>query len=125
MRANTEDNRILRRRKRNLAKRLEPKAWPEQARPMLRAQNIRYEMAERTRAIPCGGIGAFHVLAERGERVLFDDIRCFFTITNIEDRSAAQIVLLSNDRCNQENLIEQLKNGLHALRMPVGDLVSN
>ena len=62
---NTKDNRILRRRKRNLAKRLEPKGWPERSKPMLRAQNIQYEMAERTRAIPCGGIGAFHVLAER------------------------------------------------------------
>jgi len=62
---NTKDNRILRRRKRNLAKRLEPKSWPEQPRPMLRAQNIHYEMADRTRAISCGGIGAFHVLAER------------------------------------------------------------
>ena len=62
---------------------------------------------------------------EKGERVLFDDVRYFFTITNIEDKSAAQIVFFANDRCNQENLIEQLKNGLNALRMPVGDLVSN
>jgi len=62
---------------------------------------------------------------ERGERVLFDDVRYFFTITNIENKSAAQIVFFANDRCNQENLIEQLKNGLNALRMPVGDLVSN
>jgi hypothetical protein len=62
---------------------------------------------------------------EKGERVLFPDIRYFFYITNIEDRSAAQIVFFCNDRCNQENLIEQLKNGLNALRMPVGDLVSN
>ena len=53
------------------------------------------------------------------------DIRYFFTITNIEKRSAAQIVYFSNDRCNQENLIEQLKNGLNALRMPTGDLVSS
>lgn len=62
---------------------------------------------------------------ERGERVLFDDIRYFFYITNIEEWSAAEIVFFCNDRCNQENLIEQLDNGLHALRMPVGDLVSN
>ena len=34
------------------------------------------------------------------------------------------IVFLANDRCNQENLIEQLKNGVHAMRMPVGTLVS-
>ena len=34
-------------------------------------------------------------------------------------------VVLSNDRCDQENLIEQLKNGVNALRMPTEDLVSN
>ncbi len=32
---------------------------------------------------------------------------------------------LAHGRCDQENIIEQLKNGVHALRMPVGDLVSN
>ena len=62
---------------------------------------------------------------ERGERVLFPDIRYFFYITNIEDRSAAEIVYFANDRCNQENLIAQLKGGLNALRMPANDLVSN
>ena len=62
---------------------------------------------------------------ERGERVLFPEIRYFFYITNIEERSAAQIVTFCNDRCDQENVIDQLKNGLNALRMPVGDLVSN
>ena len=31
----------------------------------------------------------------------------------------------ANGRCNQENLIEQLKNGARAMEMPVGDLVSN
>jgi hypothetical protein len=62
---------------------------------------------------------------ERGERVLFPDIRYFFYITNIDDRSAAEIVYFANDRCNQENLIAQLKGGLSALRMPASDLVSN
>ena len=59
------DSIILRRRKRKLSKRLERKQWLEQARPMFRAQNIQYEMAERTRAIDCGGIGAFHLLARK------------------------------------------------------------
>ncbi|MCD6395361.1 MAG: hypothetical protein J7M40_17900, partial [Planctomycetes bacterium] len=31
----------------------------------------------------------------------------------------------ANNRCNQENLIEQLKNGVQAMRMPVDNLVSN
>jgi hypothetical protein len=30
---------------------------------MFAARNISYEMAERINAIPCGGIGAFHLLA--------------------------------------------------------------
>lgn len=62
---------------------------------------------------------------EKGERVLFDEVRYFFYITNITEDSAAALVQFCNDRCNQENLIDQLKNGLNALRMPVGDLVSN
>jgi hypothetical protein len=62
---------------------------------------------------------------EKGERVLFDDVRYFFYITNLTDRPAAEVVFFANDRANQENLIEQLKNGVHALRMPVNDLVSN
>lgn len=62
---------------------------------------------------------------ERGEQVLFDDVRYFFYLTNDADTPADELVFLANDRCNQENLIEQLKNGVHALRMPVGTLVSN
>jgi hypothetical protein len=62
---------------------------------------------------------------EKGQLRLWDDIRYFFCIANIEEKSAAEIVFFCNDRCNQENLIEQLKNGLNAMRMPVGDLVSN
>ena len=62
---------------------------------------------------------------EKGEKVLFDDIRYFFYITNDRVSSAAKIVRLANERCNQENLIEQLKNGVKALRMPVDNLLSN
>ena len=58
-----KDTKILSQRKENLSKRLERKPWPEQANPLLKAQNIQYEMAERVRAIECGGIGAFHLLA--------------------------------------------------------------
>jgi len=34
-------------------------------------------------------------------------------------------VALANERCEQENVIEQLKNGVNAMRMPVDDLISN
>ena len=58
-----KDTKILTERKENLAKRLERKQFPEQKRPLLKAQNIHYEMADRIHAIDCGGIGAFHTLA--------------------------------------------------------------
>jgi hypothetical protein len=62
---------------------------------------------------------------EKGETVLFDDIRYFFYITNDRKASRAQIVGDANNRCNQENLIAQLKNGVSAMSMPVDTLVSN
>jgi hypothetical protein len=61
----------------------------------------------------------------RGERVLFDDVRYFFYIANDYEATPEEIVLLANDRCNQENLIAQLKNGVKALDIPVDNLVSN
>ena len=62
---------------------------------------------------------------ERGEREIVDDIRFFFYITDDQESSASEIVFESNARTNQENLIEQLKNGVRALNMPVDNLVSN
>jgi hypothetical protein len=65
-----------------------------------------------------------NISVQKGERALFDKIRYFFYITNRKDR-VEKIVGLANGRCNQENVIEQLKNGVNAMRMPVDDLVSN
>lgn len=62
---------------------------------------------------------------EKGELVLFDDIRYFFYITTRQDLSAAEVVEFANGRCDQENVIEQLKNGVNAMRMPVDNLLSN
>lgn len=61
----------------------------------------------------------------KGEQLLFDDVRYFFYITNDAESPADEIVFLANDRCHQENLIEQLKNGAKALNAPVDNLVSN
>jgi hypothetical protein len=62
---------------------------------------------------------------QKGQMQLWGDVRYFFYITNRSDLSTAEVVWFCNERCNQENLIEQLKNGLNALRMPVDNLVSN
>ena len=62
---------------------------------------------------------------ERGETALLQDVRYFFYITNDDDFTTEQVVYESNDRCNQENLIEQLKNGVRALHAPSNTLLSN
>jgi hypothetical protein len=61
----------------------------------------------------------------RGQLTLFDDTKCFFYITNDRDAPAAQIVFEANDRCDQENLIQQHKSGVRSLTAPVDNLVSN
>lgn len=65
-----------------------------------------------------------NISVQKGERALLDEIRYFFYITNRKDK-AHKIVGLANGRCDQENVIEQLKNGVNAMRMPVNDLLSN
>ena len=66
-----------------------------------------------------------NLTVEKGDLTLFDDVRYFFYITNDWQATPDELVLLANDRCNQENLIDQLKNGVKALRMPVDNLESN
>ena len=62
---------------------------------------------------------------EKGQQRLFEEYRYFFYLTNDRTPSAAEIVLLANDRCDQENLIAQLKGGVKAMTNPVDTLVSN
>jgi len=62
---------------------------------------------------------------EKGERVLFDDVRYFFYLTNEWVPEADEIVFGANDRCHQENLLAQLHSGVRALRAPVDNLESN
>jgi hypothetical protein len=66
-----------------------------------------------------------NIAVTEGQERLMDTVRYFFTVTNRTDLSPAEVVFFGNDRCDQENLIEQLKNGVHAMNMPVQDLHSN
>jgi hypothetical protein len=66
-----------------------------------------------------------NISVEEGEERLFDQIRYFFSLTNDTTTPAADIVFLANDRCNQENLIDQLKHGVRAMALPVDTLLSN
>jgi hypothetical protein len=65
-----------------------------------------------------------NISVEQGDQRLFDEIRYFFYLTTDRATAAAEIVFLANDRCQQENLIEQLQR-VGATRMPVDTLLSN
>ena len=65
------------------------------------------------------------IAVEEGQARLFDEIRYRFFLTNDRKGLPRELVLKGNDRCDQENLIAQLKGGVHALRAAVDNLVSN
>lgn len=63
---------------------------------------------------------------ERGENVLFHEHRWFFYITNLPAATTSdQVVMQARSRCDQENLIGQLKGQVRALHAPVNTLVAN
>jgi DDE family transposase len=69
-----------------------------------------------------------NISREKGELRLFDELRPFFYITNEWDKEAHEIVLApygANGRCQQENVIQQLQGGCHALKAPLDTLLSN
>ncbi|HLB73554.1 MAG TPA: hypothetical protein VJJ98_06010 [Sedimentisphaerales bacterium] len=55
----------LRRRKQRIQYRLHDMNWAEQSKPMFRAANIHYQIADRARGLAYGGIGVMHLLAKR------------------------------------------------------------
>jgi Transposase DDE domain group 1 len=66
-----------------------------------------------------------NISVEKGEQVLFADIRYFFYLTNDWGPEANEIVFEGNHRCNQENLLAQLQGSVRALTAPVDNLESN
>jgi hypothetical protein len=122
-------------------------AWEVKTQPRARRENFKQPIIERrgftqlTTEIedvaeftyqPANCTQSYRMVALRkmisvtqGQRLLQPEIRYFFFITNDRRASAAEIVLEANRRCNQENLIEQLKHGVAALRTPVDTLISN
>lgn len=67
-----------------------------------------------------------NISKEQGEAVLFDEIRYLFFISNDDNSvTSEQIVFNCNKRCDQENLIAQLKSGVRSLCAPTDNLLSN
>jgi hypothetical protein len=62
----------------------------------------------------------------KGQLNVGTDFRYFFFVTNDRTMTQQQVIAESNNRCgDQENLIEQLKNGVRALRAPLNTLDAN
>ena len=59
-----------------------------------------------------------------GQGMLFNTFRYFFYITNDRQLSADQVIAEARSRCDQENLIAQLK-AIRALHAPVNNLDAN
>ena len=66
-----------------------------------------------------------NISVERGDNVLFEEWRYFFYITNDWNLTADEVIGEARQRCNQENLISQLKGGVRALHAPVNTLNAN
>jgi hypothetical protein len=65
------------------------------------------------------------IILLKGRRRMGSEYRYFFYITNDYLLSHEQVVREANMRCNQENLLDQLKNGVRALRAPLNTLEAN
>lgn len=67
------------------------------------------------------------IQVRKGQKTLFPEIRYHFYITNATPESicAREVIRHANKRCDQENVIEQAKNGFHAMRMPTDTLEAN
>lgn len=63
----------------------------------------------------------------QGQLQLEDEVRYHFYVTNVSKKrlSTSAIVRENNARCQQENVIEQLKNGVQAMRLPVREFYAN
>jgi len=62
---------------------------------------------------------------EQHQRSLGINVRYFFFVTNDRDMTQDEVVAEAHDRCDQENIIQQLKGGVRALHAPLNNLEAN
>jgi hypothetical protein len=66
-----------------------------------------------------------NLIEEQGQRCLGNSVRYFFYVTNDSKLTPQEVVAEANGRCNQENLIAQLKGGVRSLHSPLNTLEAN
>jgi len=62
---------------------------------------------------------------EHHQRSLGNNYRYFFFITNDRNLTRDEVVAEAHERCDQENIIQQLKGGVRALHAPLNNLEAN
>ena len=129
------DKKKRRKRRRVRARRARERGYTQLA-------TTRQWVAEFDYTIPYGGKGdeagvagqTYRVVVKRqqvdvsqGRDYLFTEYRDRFVITDIPpaQMDASEVFCFAYGRCDQENIIEQFKNGIAALRMPTGELLAN
>ena len=103
----------LRQRKRKILNRLNKRSLPEHPGPMLNPGTIQYEMADRTRGITYGGIGAVQLLVKRlGLDKAINRRLHLFKLHNPYFESDHVLNMAYNILCNGQCLedIERLRN---------------
>jgi hypothetical protein len=71
-------------------------------------------------------IARYQEIEEHEQGHLFMLTRFRFALSNLpRSVSAEEVMDLTYQRCDQENLIEQLQNGVAGMRMPTGGMLSN
>lgn len=65
------------------------------------------------------------ISVEKHQVCLFKEDRYFLYITNDRSMSAEEVVYFANKRCDHENDIEQLRNGVKAFTLPSNTLEAN
>lgn len=82
---------------------------------------------------PAGSANSYRLIIRRqriehrqGQRFLFEEYRYRYVVTNLPTSWSPQdVVDQTYERCDQENLIEQMGSGLAAWRMPVAEFAGN
>jgi hypothetical protein len=129
-------NQKTRRKRRRLrAKRARQRGYKNLATTRQWVAEFDYTIPRGTTSTPAGVAGRTYrvvvkcqqVDVSEGQEYLFTEYRYRFVITNISrsQMDAAEVFCFAYGRCDQENIIEQFKNGIAAMRMPTGELLAN
>ena len=129
------DKKTRRKRVRHRARRARARGYKNLATTRQWVAQFDYRLPRSAKAVQAGVAGrTYRVVVKRqrvdvseGQDYLFTEYRDRFVITSIptSHMDPAEVFCFAYGRCDQENIIEQFKNGIAAMRMPTGELLAN